>query len=322
MKSLLQFIVLGALLAAVAGCSNLKGTQPQGIEGNRIAGQKEAARQVKYAVTLRFNPYVDQRQVSNPRYFGKVATLVRGVSGDELLMDKEISEIVTTEMKRRFDIEGYQVLEGADGGNALFEVSGVIKTLSLDAKARDEANISIETTVKEVSTGEVYWSGVVTEKNDRFAGVTGNHKEDLDEYLDKELRIVSSKTAEAVGASMMASRPELFNLTPGTKAISGVDVLVSPPAASTAGAAVTMPGAVPASSSTANAATGTLSVSTTPSRAKVYLDGVYFGLSPLNSEIEPGVHDIVVKLKGYKTVAEKVSVRKGDKTELELSLDR
>jgi len=63
-------------------------------------------------------------------------------------------------------------------------------------------------------------------------------------------------------------------------------------------------------------------VNTTPQRAKVYLDGVYYGLSPLRLEMDPGVHAISVKLEGYKMVTEKVSVRKGDNTEMELNLER
>jgi hypothetical protein len=84
------------------------------------------------------------------------------------------------------------------------------------------------------------------------------------------------------------------------------------------GSAVPPPAYVPHASDTA----GLLLVNTNPSRAKVYLDGVYYGLSPLRLEMEPGVHAISVKLEGYKMVTEKVSVRKGDNTEMELNLDR
>ena len=62
-------------------------------------------------------------------------------------------------------------------------------------------------------------------------------------------------------------------------------------------------------------------VNTEPARAKVYLDGVYYGMSPLRVEAAPGVHKVEVKLKGYKTASEKVSLRKGDSTELELTLE-
>jgi hypothetical protein len=66
---------------------------------------------------------------------------------------------------------------------------------------------------------------------------------------------------------------------------------------------------------------GLLVLSSKPSRAKVYLDGVYYGMTPLRAETEPGVHSVEVKLEGYKSASEKVSVRRSDDTELELTLD-
>lgn len=315
MSSLLRRAALVVLLSAVAGCSAVKdgkdpvtGGTPGTAAGKNAAGDNTGSR-LSNAVTLRVGQYVDQRQVGNPRYLGQIASRVSGVSGNELILDQDIAVIATAAIKKRFAAEGFQLLEGGDADNALFEVSGVIKELVLNVKHRDEINILIETTLKDAATGKVVWSGLVTEKSDRFAGVTGNNKADVDAYLNKGLRIVSGKTVDAIGATLAASRPELFKLTPGTKAIKGVEVYVAPPVAK-------------ADASPANATTGLLSVSTNPTRAKVYLDGVYFGLSPLRSEIEPGIHDVVVTLNGYKTVSEKVSVRKGDNTELELSLER
>jgi hypothetical protein len=213
----------------------------------------------------------------------------------------------------------------------LFEVSGVIKELTLNIKNRDEISIAIETAVKDLSSGEVVWSGLVTEKNDRFAGVSGNNKDDVVAYFNKELKVASNKTVEAVSASLVAAKPELFNLTPGTKRIPGVTVYVAPAAAKTAVSAPSVPayGAQPGNAAPqpayvpqASATAGLLLVNTNPQRAKVYLDGVYYGLSPLRLEMEPGVHAISIKLEGYKMVTEKVSVRKGDNTEMELNLER
>ena len=141
--------------------------------------------------------------------------------------------------------------------------------------------------------------------------------------------VCQQKTVEAISASLMASQPELFNLTAGTKPIPGVTVYVAPAAAKAAPAATVTPGygvqpgaAAPPSAymPRASATAGLLLVNTNPQRAKVYLDGVYYGLSPLRLEMEPGVHAISVKLEGYKMVTEKVSVRKGDNTEMELNL--
>ncbi|WP_435628319.1 PEGA domain-containing protein [Candidatus Ferrigenium straubiae] len=279
---------------------------------------------------MRVNKYADQRKQGNPRLLGITTQRVRGVDGDQLLLDQEIANIVTTAVKKRFDGEGYQVLEGSSAANALFEVTGVIKDLTLNVKERDEINIAIETTLKDVATGKVVWSGMVMEKNDRFAGVSGNNKDDVVAYLNKELRIATTKAVEAISASLMASRPELFNLTAGTKPIPGVTVYTAPAAArSVSPAAIPAYGAQPAGdippsayTPRASATSGLLLVNTNPQRAKVYLDGVYYGMSPLRLEMEPGVHAISVKLEGYKMVTEKVSVRKGDNTEVELNLER
>ncbi len=325
MQSSLKRIASSALLAAVVGCSAIGGANAPIADNKKSTGRDSADRQVKNSATLRINQYVDQRSIGNPRFLGKIEHRVWGLSGNELVLDQDVAVIATSAFKKRFDSEGFRVLEGGDANNALFEVSGVIKELVLNVKNRDEINISIETTLKNVITGKVVWSGLVTEKNDRFAGVSGNSKDDLDAYLNKGLHTVSGKTVEAISASLMAARPELFNLTPGTKAIKGVDVYVAPLAAPTTDttlAPIPLSSTVPANKSSANVTNGILSVNTNPPRAKVYLDGVYFGLSPLRFEIEPGIHDIVVILKGYKTASEKVSVRKGENTELELSLER
>lgn len=341
MISLLQRGALLALLFALAGCSTVKSAtdtveQWVGSSNTLDTGGKAAARStvpvLKYAATLRVLNYVDQRKVGNPRFLGQLKNRVSGITGTELLTDQDVALIATDAIKKRFDLDGYQILDGTSANNALFEVSGVVKELTLDIKERDYIVISIETTLKEVSTGKVVWSGLVTEKHDRFAGVSGDDKADVMNYLNSELKIASGKTVEAISASLMAARPELFNLTPGTKPIAGVTVYVAPSLPKAAPVAPVMPayGVQPAGKEVgestykphASETNGLLLVNTNPPRARVYLDDVYYGMSPLRLEIEPGIHAISVKLAGYNMVTEKVSVRRGDNTELELTLER
>jgi len=339
MNLLSQRVALLALLFAVAGCATVKDAKDTvggwfGSSSNTLAvsdkntGSNSSGALLKYAATLRVNQYADQRKVKDPHYLGEVTVRVGGISGRELIMDQEVAAIATGAIKKRFDTEGFQIMEGSSAKDAVFEVTGVVKELTLNIKNRDEISIAIETTLKEVATGKVVWSGQVAQNHDRFAGVAGDNKEDVIAYLNSELRIASGKTVEAISASLMASRPELFNLTPGTKPIKGVTVYVSPTVAkpapvqdygvqrpdNEAGASTYRPHA----SDTA----GLLLVNTNPSRARVYLDGVYYGMSPLHLEMEPGIHAISVKQSGYKMVTEKVSVRRGDNTEMELNLER
>jgi hypothetical protein len=336
MSSLSQRITLLLLLLAVAGCSTLKdakdtvggwvGGASNTLDSSSVKKPATNGTLLKYGATLRVNTYVDQRKVSSPRYLGQMTAHVSGLSGKEVVVDQNVADMVTTAIKTRFDSEGFQIMEGPSASNAIFELSGVVKELTLNVKDRDDISIAIETTLKEVATGKVVWSGLVTERNNRFAGVSGNNKDDVMAYLNKELRIASTKAVEAISASLMASRPDLFNLTPGTKPIAGVTVYVAPSLPKVVPAM--MPVAqqnetLPVSSYRPHAddKNGLLLVNTNPPRAKVYLDGVYYGMSPLRLEIEPGIHAISVKLAGYNMVTEKVSVRRGDNTEIELNLE-
>lgn len=307
-----------AVLLSVAGCSSV------GDSTLATAGQYPAANgpapAPRYVATMRVNKYADERKHGNPRLLGISTLLVRGLRGNQLLLDQDMANLVTTEIKNRFAAEGYQMLEGSAASDALFEVSGVVKDFTLNVKNRDEINIAIETTVKDLRSGAALWSGLVTEKSDRFAGVSGNNKDNVVAYMYKGLRVVTRKTVEVASASLMASQPGLFNLTPGARAIPGVTVHVVPAAIAPVDGA--QPDSTSVSVPLANAGTGLLLVNTTPSRARVYLDGVYYGMSPLRLEMEPGVYTVLVKLNNYKAATEKVSVRKGDKTEMELSLER
>ena len=315
MKFSLQNAIFTALVITATGCSIHDGPILS-IDGNIPSATDSNRKKAKYDATLRFVQYSDQRQETNPRRLGEIKARVSGINNSELILDQDVAYFATSMIKNRFDAEGFQILDGSEANKALFEISGTIKEFSLDIKGRDAISIAIETKLTDITSGKILWSGITTEKNERFAGVSGNNKEDVLAYLFKELGIVSDKTVAAISSSLMASRPELFTLTPGTKPISGVDVFVAPPASGqiipVAGTKIDTP--------ISNLLNGQLSVNTSPQHAKVYVDGVYFGLSPLRAEIEPGIHDVVIKLNGYKTMTEKVSVRKGDNTEFELDL--
>lgn len=313
MSRLATYVVAAVIALVSSGCAGLGGNE---IHVSEYEKPNPNASTVKYQASIRIAGYTDGRNVGNPRKVGISEQRVFGLSGSEIVLDRDVTDIVATSLRRRLEDTGIRVL-AKDDASALFELSGVIKELKYDVKVRDHVLVRLETTLKEVATGRVVWAGEVEQKDDHFAGVSGNSKADIADSLKKEVGIATGKTAEAIDAVLMATHPELFGLTPGTKVIPGVKVLTTPEAA------------VPAPSMPAkndqqqsDAANGVVVVNTQPGRAKVYLDGVYFGMSPLRAEVVPGVYKVEVKLKGYRTASEKVSIRKGDSTELELALER
>jgi hypothetical protein len=59
-----------------------------------------------------------------------------------------------------------------------------------------------------------------------------------------------------------------------------------------------------------------------PTRVKVYSDDIYYGLTPLKVMVPVGVMTFEFRFDGYKTVKEKISVRAGEVTELDLNLKK
>jgi len=127
--------------------------------------------------------------------------------------------------------------------------------------------------------------------------------------------VVTQKTANAITAVLAAQHPAMFNVVAGSKPVPGVTVLSAP-------AAPAVPAVSAASAATQPSTKGVLRITTRPARAEIYIGGVYYGLSPLRLELAPGILEVKAELRHHRTVTEKVSVRTGETTELELRLKK
>ena len=312
----LAFIVL-AVASTTVGCSyiNTAPTPANTISMAEIRGINSDVPRQKHAASIHIVDFEDSRMMSHPRKIGTGAMLVFGLTGKDILLDQDVALIVTSTMKQGLDKAGFTVIEDQSQG-ARFELSGVVKELTYNVAARDQVSIILEITLRDLSTDNTVWSGIVAEKNERFAGVSGNNKMDVAKFLREELDIVTSKTTGAINTRLNSSHPELFHLNQAPQTIPGVTELVTP--------TLTVPAtevAPTVAKLLANPTNGQLQISTHPPRAGIYLDNVYYGLSPLQLELAPGVYTVNVRLKGYKVMADKVSVRTGDKTEIEIELN-
>ncbi|MHB1115308.1 PEGA domain-containing protein [Sideroxydans sp.] len=297
----------GFLVAMLAGCA---GTQEPGNAIYMHVDEKPSptARQQKYPVLVRLSTYQDARDVSDPHLLGVATTRVLGMTGKDIMLDSEVAAVVGASMKKRLSDDGLQFVE-AD--QAQFQLSGVVKTLSVDIKERDYLSIAIESTLTDATSGRVIWSGVVAEKKERYAGVSGNSKGDVAALLKSGLATVSHKTSESILSVLMATRPELFGAAGVAKAAPGVTVYTgAPPVVAPPAAATIKP----------VAATGMLVLTSVPGNVKVYVDDVYYGLTPLEAEMPAGIYQLRFELDGYAKSSEKVSVRRGDRTELKVEL--
>lgn len=305
-----RVFVAGLFAAVMAGCSSTGAVSGGDGTIKLKAAPLPAMNAPKNQATVRILPYVDARKVADPQLIGEGGRFITGFNapdGDAIRLSESVGKAVTELMARRMTDAGYQV---AADGKAKFELSGTVKVLEYKIAARDQVTISIETVLKDTATGKVLWQAEVNEKKDRFAGIGGDNIADVAYFLREELGVVTKKTATGITDVLAPRYPALFHVAEGTTPIPGVTVLSGPGATA------------PGSSTGAAGAKGVLKVSTRPKGAKIYIGGVYYGLSPLRLELTPGILEVTAELAHRKKATEKVSVRKGETTVLQMTLKK
>jgi len=236
-------------------------------------------------------PYLDLRSEKNPRRIGTVTATVADMTGNELILSQDVSTLVTSAFREELLAAGFNVPDVEE--TADYIMTGEIREFSLNIGPRDKIAIEVFTVFKEKDTGKTVWSGVEKEEGDRYAGVMGNSRRTINDYIVRSLSMVARKTIEESGNSIPPARFEK-------------DVENKPQQRQPAQKEDTEKGA------------GSISITTSPGRAKVYIGDVYYGLSPVKIDIPPGIYEVRVRFQGYKDEKEKVAIRAGYTTELEV----
>lgn len=255
------------------------------------------------ALTVALTPWTDQRPGNPGRKLGDVGATVFGIDGDALWLARDASAVVTDAVRGRLLAQGFAIAGPQDRSDLTLE--GNIQALSLNVAGRDERRIVLQA-VARAPGGAVVWSGAGEERGDRFAGVAGNNRGDLERYLGEGIGLAATRLA--------TSLRERVGAMPTTAS--------APAAAARAAAPPVLPLAVPGPSAPSAGGTGFVAITSVPGRVKVYVDDVYHGLTPVTLELPAGVNQLHFKLDGHRSAREKVAVRRGATTELELKLER
>ena len=287
-KNSLSALLLACLcLSVIAGCSGPLKVNYKATDKGRGMAPAEAS-------SLFISPLKDGRsadELTKPHEIGRIEATVLDINGNRLIIADDPSKLVAGALAAEFASAGYDVKTDAAGAD--FVLEGEIKEFRLDIADRDRVAIEVNAAVKDRATGATIWSGAATERSDRYAGVMGNSKASIEKYLNASLAKVATSIVDGATKEITASRS---GSSPAMET-----ALISP-----------QPSPI---------APGTMSIRTVPARAKVYIGGVYYGLTPLAIELAPGVYELEIRQKGYRDGKEKVSVRKGETTELEMELE-
>ncbi|MBI5970832.1 MAG: PEGA domain-containing protein [Deltaproteobacteria bacterium] len=304
-RSIRSTRLLGAgpllLLCIISGCA-----QPIKIVYKSKPLSVNEKKQTNSPVAFFVEPFTDERAASdristgNPRVIGRITAVVADYMGAELEISDPPQEVVDRAFTQALKNSGYKVLNTEEKGNADFVVKGAVRGFRLDIGSRDDIDIRIYLKIIETETGRVIWEGIAVERNSRFAGVTGNTKDTIAAYA-----------AESIEKAIHGALSETSALIENTRAAYAVSLIVPTLKRGNDKAPTAPP-----------QGTGRLVVTAEAPNAKVYINGVYFGMTPFKTDMEPGVYELNVRRKGFKEVKERVSVRLGEMTEVAVTLDK
>jgi hypothetical protein len=216
---------------------------------------------------------------------GLVKATVSDIHSTELHLAKGVDELTNATVKSQLLRDGYQVVQRDQVYE--YELGSLVREFALNVAGRDEISLQMDIVLKKKGSENVAWQARISESSDRFAGVMGNSRATLSTYLEN-------------GLSMWA-RQSSIQLRTGLE-------LVMPPTAPLTAASITDNH-------------GWIAITTSPERAKVYIDHIYFGQTPLRARLPAGVVALEIRRDGYQSFKEMVSVRSGETTQLESTLD-
>ena len=281
-KKLIPFFAL--LLLIFTGCAG-----PLEVKYEpRTQGQFKA----KEPAPVFVSSFEDKRDLSkspfkDPRTIGKIQATVSDITDDKITLSENVVDIVSRAYAKELALAGFTVVSEPD--KARYLISGEVREFRLEVGSQDEIAIELSYELKEAQGEKTLSSGVASEKGERFAGVMGNSRTTLSNYISASLQKAVRRSIAEMGAKLPSA---------GNAPVAKEEFRT------------------PSSQST-----GSVAVNSTQERAKVYIDGVYYGLTPLKLDLAPGIYEVTVTKKGFKPATEKISVRQGATTEIETELD-
>jgi len=240
-------------------------------------------------------PFADKRPEvatgADPRVVGSIDATTQDIYGSRVILSESPSVLITEGFKKYLSASGYTVVSPERAGPSFSGIilTGEIREFRFDIGSRDNIEINIYAEFRDKGSGGIIWSGLALEKDSRYAGVFGDSRARVSKYISATLSKVFRKTIAKAGP--------------------GIEKAV------TAGGG--NGGREPKNHEHGQ---GRLIVRTVPERVSIYLNGVYYGLSPMTLRLRPGIYNLLMSKEGFHEFKEKIAVGSGRVTEMETTL--
>jgi len=240
-------------------------------------------------------PVIDRRpDVKFENKIGDIHSTVVDIYRDELFLSRRPALVIEEAFIKEFEGAGFKVISDARG-SAEYALKAELLKFQFEIGAKDSAEIVLDIEILNTRNEKKLWSGVVKTSSSRYAGVFGDSRASISRYISETISKSFRKIIEKAGPGI--EKMDRVGEGSGNGSSNGNEgyegkVLES----------------------------GRLIVKTLPARAKVYINGVYYGLSPMTLQLKPGIYRLNFKKDGFYEFRERAAVGSGRSTEMEAAL--
>ncbi len=295
-RTLIPLLLSLLFIGLLSGCANPL-ARPLKVDYNPVSGAEKTS--LSRSVPILIRPFTDKRpevaQGADPLEIGSIDATVQDMYGSRLILSTSPAALVTEGFKKYLAAEGYTVVS-TDKVKSSFSgiiLRGEIREFRLDIGAKDNIEIQVYAEFRDKESAAIIWSGLTKEKNSRYAGVFGDSRARVSRYISGTLSNVFRKTIERARPGI----EKMGRAGKGNHNGNGNDGYE---------------GHLPE--------TGRLIVKTVPVRTKVYINGVYYGLSPMTLKLKPGIYNLILRKDGFYEFRERIAVGSERATEMETTL--
>jgi len=250
-------------------------------------------------ISLYIAPVEDERQdiaSGKGNKIGDIRSTVLDIYGTELVLSRNPAQIIREALIKEFRGAGFEVLSEAQD-KADYVLKAKLEKFHLDVTSKDSIAIALFIELLNTHSRKNLWAGQVKSSDSRYAGVSGDSRRSISKYISISMATVLKKalheTEAAIKRDIPAISTAIKNSNEGTtQGREGIN------------------------------AKGLLRLTTEPLRAKIYLNNIYYGLSPQNLRLRTGIYDLLIRKDGFIDFREKIAVDKERETEVDEKLHK
>ncbi len=256
-----------------------------------LQGEKNQVRATK-GISIYIAPVQDLRKgLQSGKKIGNIHTTVLDIYGNELFLSRRPALVIRDALIKEFKSAGFTVLSETQK-DAQYLLETKLKEFEFEIGAKDSMKIALYMEVLKTESKKNLGGDIIKTSDSRFAGVSGTSRKSISRAISISISKVMKQVIEKTENDIKKDHPAKNS----TKEQNNKETIIG---------------------RKERAGKGLLRVTTEPMRAKIFLNKIFYGLSPQTLRVKAGIYNLLIRKDGYVDFSEKVAIDKERETEVE-----